>query len=202
MVILLSLNSSSMKKISWKKLSFAALLIAFGTLGRYLLLDFPNVETMTATALLAGAMLGGGYALVIPLLSVALFDLFYGNSPILLFTWSAWAVIGSIGMVLKGRNTKTWKFTTGMTGLGMASSLLFYFWTNFGVWLVGSLYPRTIEGLVSSYIAGIPFLKMQLIGNLIVVPIATVVFNFAWKRMRVPRVRLLKNKPKNAGITR
>ncbi|MBU0613082.1 hypothetical protein KKB10_03625 [Patescibacteria group bacterium] len=191
-----------MKKISWKKLSFAILLVTFGTLGRYLLLDFPNIETMTTTALLAGAMLGGGYALAIPLLSVAVFDIFYGNSSILLFTWSAWAIIGLIGLVLKGRKMKTLKFTASMTGLGMASSLLFYFWTNFGVWLVGSFYPRTVEGLISSYIAGIPFLKMQLIGNLIVVPIATVTLSFVWKGINSFQVKLLKNKPKNADIAR
>jgi hypothetical protein len=191
-----------MNNFSWKKLSFAVLLIVFGVFGRYLLLDLPNIETMTATALLAGAMLGGGYALVIPLLSVALFDLFYGNSSILLFTWSAWAIIGFIGLVLKGRKMKTWKFTASMTGLGMASSLLFYFWTNFGVWLVGSLYPRTVEGLISSYIAGIPFLKAQLIGNLIVVPIAAITFRFAWKYAQQPISKLVKNKPKNADFPR
>jgi len=49
-----------MKKINTKKIIFAFALIIFATGGRYLLLDFPNVETMTVAALLAGSLLGGG----------------------------------------------------------------------------------------------------------------------------------------------
>jgi uncharacterized membrane protein len=185
-----------MKKLSWKKLVFAILLVAFGTLGRYLLLDLPNIETMTAVALLSGALLGGGYTLVVPLISVALFDIFYGNSSILLFTWSAWAMIGLIGLVLRRRNMKTWKFTASMTGLGIASSLLFYFWTNFGVWLIGDWYPETLGGLMTCLIAGLPFLKAQIMGNLIAVPLIVVTLNYFWQKFDILQLRFVKNKPK------
>ncbi|MFA6391569.1 MAG: DUF6580 family putative transport protein [Patescibacteria group bacterium] len=189
-----------MKNISWRKLVFALLLIAFGTLGRYLLLDMPNIETMTAISLLAGALLGGGYALAVPLLSVALFDIFYGNSSILFFTWSAWAMIGLIGLVLKKKKMSAWKFTAGMTGLGVLSSVLFYIWTNFGVWLIGDWYPETVGGLMTCMIAGLPFLKAQILGNLIVVPIISISLSFVWQKFEVLQLRLTKNKPKNSDI--
>lgn len=187
-----------MKKLSWKKFSFAILLIIVGTLGRYLLLDMPNVETMTAVALLSGAMLGGGYALAVPLLSVALFDIFYGNSSILFFTWSAWAMIGLIGLILKRKSMNIWKLTASMTGLGIISSIIFYLWTNFGVWLIGDWYPETVQGLMTCMIAGLPFLKAQLIGNLIVVPVLSISLKIIWERGGFKRLALLKNKTKNA----
>ncbi|MFA6272225.1 MAG: DUF6580 family putative transport protein [Patescibacteria group bacterium] len=189
-----------MKMISWKKLSFALLLVVVGVIGRYLLLDFPNVETMTAVALLAGALLGGGYTVVVPLLAVAVFDIFYGNSSILFFTWSAWAIIGLIGLVLKGKKMKTWKFTASMAGLGVASSLFFYIWTNFGVWLIGDWYPETLSGLMTCMIAGLPFLKAQIMGNLIVVPLTAVSLNYVWQRVNALQFKLVKNKPKKVDI--
>lgn len=183
-----------MRKINRQKLIFAFLLIGFAVIGRYLLLDIPNVETMTAAALLAGALLGGGYTLLIPLASVAAFDLFYGNSPILLFTWSAWAIIGFFGLIMKGRDKTSWKFTAGLTGMGIVSSLFFFFWTNFGVWLIGTMYPKTASGLFTSYLMGIPFLRMQVLGNLIVVPIAATALHYLWKKMRVPKPKAVTEK--------
>ena len=42
----------------------------------------------------------------------------------------------------------------------------FYLTTNFAVWLFAGWYPPTAEGLAASYIAGLPFLKWTLFGNL------------------------------------
>jgi len=132
--------------------------------------------------------------LVIPLASVALFDWFYGNNPILLFTWSAWAIVGFLGLVLKGRTKSRWKFTAGLTGMGMVASLFFFFWTNFGVWLTSGLYPSTANGLLTSFIMGLPFLKMQVLGNLIVVPTAALAFHFLWEKIRIPRAKTVLEK--------
>lgn len=41
--------------------------------------------------------------------------------------------------------------------LALVSSGLFFTITNFGVWLSGGLYPKSFEGLIICYTAGIPF---------------------------------------------
>ena len=51
--------------------------------------------------------------------------------------------------------------------LTATGSVLFFVVTNFGVWLVGDLYPRTLEGLVACYVAGIPFFRNTLAGDLL-----------------------------------
>lgn len=47
-----------------------------------------------------------------------------------------------------------------------ASSLLFFSVVNFGVWLTNPLYPKTLSGLYLCYVAAIPFVANQLLGDL------------------------------------
>lgn len=166
----------------------AFVLIALGVGGRLIRIHyFPglyNVEPFTAMSLLAGAMLGGGYALTVPLSMVALSDMVIGNTPIMIFTWSAWAVIGILGMVLCKRKSPTIRFSLELTGMGIVASLFFYLWTNFGVWLIDGIYAHTFAGLLQSYIMGLPFLKNDIYGNLVIVPVVSLAAILVWKTAR------------------
>lgn len=46
------------------------------------------------------------------------------------------------------------------------SSLLFFVVTNFGEWMTNPIYPKTGVGLGICYLAGIPFLTNQILGDL------------------------------------
>ncbi len=46
------------------------------------------------------------------------------------------------------------------------STVFFFLLTNFSVWLQGELYPKTGLGLLASYVAGVPFLENQVLGDL------------------------------------
>lgn len=166
----------------------AFVLIALGVGGRLIRIHyFPglyNVEPFTVMSLLAGAMLGGGYALTVPLSMVALSDMVIGNTPIMIFTWSAWAVIGVLGMVLRKRKSPTARFSLELTGMGIVASLFFYLWTNFGVWLIDGIYAHTFAGLLQSYIMGLPFLKNDIYGNLVIVPVVSLAAILVWKTAR------------------
>ncbi len=48
---------------------------------------------------------------------------------------------------------------------GIIAGVVFYLITNFGVWLTGNLYPKTLTGLVASYEAGLPFFRNTILGN-------------------------------------
>jgi len=154
-----------------KRLILASLLILLGVAFRTVWHFWPNVEFITAATLLAGAYLGKKWAVIVPFLAMFLSDLILGNTNIFLFTWSAYIVIGylsnlshsdGIGKIVKA------------TGLGIAASFWFYLWTNFGVWLLDSwgMYPKTISGLINCYILALPFLKYNLLGNIIFVPLS------------------------------
>ncbi|ACZ31005.1 hypothetical protein Xcel_1986 [Xylanimonas cellulosilytica DSM 15894] len=134
---------------------------------------WPNVELLTATAFLAAVLLRHRLAALVPLAVVAASDVIIGNTGILVFTWTAWAVIG-LGSLLTRRSRGGWRRYVAALGFGIGGTAVFYLWTNFGVWAMGDgvWYARTWDGLMASYAAGLPFLRPQLLVNLALVPIA------------------------------
>ena len=51
--------------------------------------------------------------------------------------------------------------------LGFGSSLLFFIISNFGVWLLGNMYEKTINGLIDCYFMAIPFYKNTFLSTII-----------------------------------
>lgn len=174
-----------MKRIDLKKSIFAIALIVFGVATRLLLKDVPGIETMTAVTLLGGALLGRRYAMLVALICVAIADMAIGNSSILIFTWSAWALIGLFGIIQNKKKKIGLEYTATMTLMGLVSVIFFYLWTNFGVWIIGDWYPHTAAGLMQSYAMGLPFLRPQILGNLVIVPVLAMTFGFAWEKVKI-----------------
>lgn len=161
----------------------AAGLIAIGVIGRLLLQDMPNVETLTAVTLLAGSLLGGPWAALVGFVSAAATDMIIGNTDILYYTWSAWAAMGVFGYALRKREKRTVRHSLELTGMGVLGNLFFYAWTNFGVWHIGMLYPKTVDGLMQAYLMGLPFLRVQLLSTLIIVPVVSMIAIAAYKKL-------------------
>jgi hypothetical protein len=77
-------------------------------------------------------------------------------------TYLSFALIAWLGQWLSQNRS-----VPRIAGAALASSLLFFLTSNFGVWLFGSLYPFTLDGLVACYVAAIPFFWNTLGGDLI-----------------------------------
>lgn len=155
-----------------KKIILAAILILLALAFRTWWHLAPNIEYVTAAALLAGAYLGKKYAILVPLIIMVLSDTLIGNTNIFLFTWSAYLIIGLAGS--KYLILKTKYLIPKATGLGITAALWFFLWTNFGVWALDSwgMYPKTLAGLINCYLMGLSFLKLNLLGNLFFVPVS------------------------------
>lgn len=120
-----------------------------------------NVAPIAAMALFGGAYLDRKYAFVVPLVAMFSSDLFLGFHNTILFVYGSFLLTGVIGLWLKShRNVQ--RITLG----ALASSMLFFLITNFGVWLVGGLYPKTLSGLIQSYVMALPFFRNTLLGDL------------------------------------
>jgi len=169
-----------MNHFTSKKLIAAAVLIAFGAGGRYLLQDVPNIETITVVSLLAGSLLGGPWTIVVGLSTVAITDIFIGNTSILFYTWSAWAVMGVFGYALHNRKKRIVKHSLELTGMGVLGTAFFFLITNFGVWHLSGMYAHTVSGLMLSYTMALPFLRMSMISTLLIVPSVSVVALALW----------------------
>ena len=121
----------------------------------------PNFTAMNSIALLGVATLGSlRLSLFTVFATMFLSDLIIGFHCSLLFVYLSYGLV-----VLMGQ----WVFLKKSLSYNMllliASSLLFFFITNFGVWLTNSMYPRTLNGLGLCYLAAIPFLINQIIGS-------------------------------------
>ena len=91
--------------------------------------------------------------------------------------------IVGIGFLLRDRRTPL-----QIAGASLAGSVLFFVVTNFGVWMLGSLYPKTLEGLVACYVAAIPFFHNTLLGDAFFT--AVLFGGFVLAQRRFPVLRL------------
>lgn len=104
--------------------------------------------------------------------------------PMTVCVYLAIVVIGALGRWLQ-----TNKSLARVTGLATLGSVLFFVLTNFGVWAVFTeVYPRTLTGLFDCYIAGLPFFRNALIGDLGYT--ALLFGGFALLERTVPQVRV------------
>ncbi len=167
------------KKINRLKLTTAFILVFLGVLFRTVWHIGANIEFVTSSALISAAYLGLGYSIIVPLIIMIVTDFIIGNTNIFIFTWSGYLMIGLAGyLTLREKNSirKKKKFLTVIKAsqVGLFASFWFYLWTNFGVWLLDSfgMYPKNFSGLIQAYIFALPFLKYNLIGNMIIIPVS------------------------------
>lgn len=123
----------------------------------------PNFAPIGAMALFGGAYLSRKQAFVLPLAAMVLSDFFIGFDGFA----SRASVYGSfILIVLIGLWLKKHRSFQNIILASLASSVLFFVITNFGVWAFGELYPKTSEGLVACFVAAIPFFRNTIAGDL------------------------------------
>ncbi len=140
-----------------------ALLITmvFGAAVMRLLPHLPNFTPIAAMALFGGAYFSDKrLAFLIPFSALFLSDLILGLHAQMPVVYASIALIVCIGFSLQKR--QRW---LPIAGAALASSVLFFMTTNFGVWLFSSWYPRNMAGLIACYVAAIPFFGNTLLGD-------------------------------------
>ena len=120
-----------------------------------------NVSPVAAFALFSGTILPKRWSLIVPLATMIISDYLIGLHATVPFTWGAVLLISFLGWLLRDRFG--W---TKLLGTSLLGSCLFFLITNFGVWAIGDWYPRTAEGLWTCYVAGIPYFRGTLLGDL------------------------------------
>jgi len=121
-----------------------------------------GVSTIGATALYAGAYGNRRTAWLIPLAPLAVGALLTAVYPtvVMLCVFAGFALATAIGRRCLARRRSTGRFTLAV----VAGAGIFYLLSNLGVWLAG-YYPATPEGLLSCYLAGLPFLGLSLLAD-------------------------------------
>jgi len=138
------------------------LAIVFGAAALRLLPHPSNFTPIGALALFAGAHFDDKrWAFIAPLAAMFLTDLIIGFHVQMPIIYAAFAAIVCMGFLLRERKT-----ALGVTGASLAAATFFFIVSNFGVWLFDGLYPLTLAGLATCYIAAIPFFQNWLMGTL------------------------------------
>ena len=119
----------------------------------------PNMTAIGAVGLYAGAVLRGQRRWMVPLAALLISDavLGYYNLWLMLFVYGA-----SLAAIPCAR--------LSLVPSCCAAALVFFAISNFGVWLLGDIYPPTAAGLAACYLAALPFLGYGLMGNLLYYP--------------------------------
>jgi hypothetical protein len=123
-----------------------------------------NFTPVGAAALFAGATLRRKWmAFLVPLAAMLVSDAvigFHSGMPVI---YGCFAAIVCIGFALQSRT----RSALAVVGGAVSAATLFYIVTNFYVWASSALYPHTFAGLVTCYVAAIPFYGNQLAGDAI-----------------------------------
>ena len=145
----------------------------------------PNVSPIAAIALFGGAYLcDKRLAFFVPLAAMAVSDAVLGFHSLMLWVFGSFGVSVCIGIWLRKRRR-----VTTFAAAALLGSVQFYLITNFAVWFSGSLYPRTVEGLIACYIAALPFFQNTLLGDAMYT--AVLFGSFALAQKRFPALREL-----------
>ncbi len=143
--------------------SFVVLLL-LGVLGR-LLPHFPGSTPVMAIALFAG------FAFRSKIMAISLIAMIMSISDAFLGFYSLGLMLvvnlALMAPIILGRYLQVKFSCLSLACYGLGSGLGFFIISNFAVWGLENYYPMTLSGLVACYIAGLPFLKGMLFGNLL-----------------------------------
>jgi len=120
-----------------------------------------NFAPVGGMSLYAGARLRGWQAFALPLVLMAVTDPLLGGYSIATpFVYLAFMIT-----VWIGRHLQATENPVRIGAACLASSSIFFFVSNFGVW-IGHAYPHTLAGLAACYTAAIPFFGRTVAGDL------------------------------------
>ncbi|MGH9521957.1 MAG: DUF6580 family putative transport protein, partial [Terriglobales bacterium] len=80
----------------------------------------------------------------------------------LLVSWAWYAGIIGLGMLLRRNQASARIF-----GASVAAAVSFFLLSNFAVWAVWQMYPKTVAGLMTCYTVGLPFFQREVLGDVV-----------------------------------
>ena len=124
----------------------------------------PNFTPLLAIALFGGTQFRSKFlSVLVPLSILALSDLALGAYPYMWAVYMSFVVVIALGWWLKSEEFSWSRWTGGVFG----ASVVFFLTSNFAVWALGTMYPKTLSGLWSCYVAALPFFHNTLISTVV-----------------------------------
>ncbi|MEC9206088.1 MAG: DUF6580 family putative transport protein [Pseudomonadota bacterium] len=128
-----------------------------------MLSDIPNFTPTISLIIFAGFYIQDRvFAASVILFSQIISDAFIGFHDSMMFVYLPLLLIGYLSPIIIRK--------LNILSVSIASVLspsIFFIISNFGVWLTMGLYPGNLSGLLSCYVAGIPFFKYSLLSTIL-----------------------------------
>ena len=167
-----SVENVMQNQTSTKTLLVITAVCLLAIISRFVLIEWPNFKPVAAVAIFLGfycrdQRLAVGAVLGLMLVS----DLFLGfYSPFLMgAVYASIAIACGLGTVLGRRLQKSNSIGSRIGTVSVAAivaAVVFYLTTNIAVVFASPWYPNSISGILQSLVAGLPFFKYTLAGNL------------------------------------
>lgn len=171
---------------------FIISLIVLAVLSR--LVDHPpNFTPLAAIALFGAAYFSNKkWALIVPVLAWWVSDLllnatiYASYETTFLAGYQLWSFLAIALIAVVGYYMLRKISFKNIIGSAFVAAIIFFLISNFGVWLSGTMYPMNISGLISCYVAGIPFFHWSLLGNIFYLGLMVGVYE--WVNVRYLKV--------------
>ena len=161
-----------------------AIFVVLGVAGRFWI-ETPNFKPVAAFALFGGFYFRRPCLAVVGMVFVmGVSDLMQGIYPwqLMACVYFSLAVSVLLGITIRNRlgnsglSVSHW---AGFLGASLTMSTIFYLLTNGACWLLGGWYPLTMAGLTECYLAGLPFYRWTLVGDLFFTTLTVGCFSLA-----------------------
>lgn len=157
-----------------------------------------NFSPLGAIGLFGGAyFLKKWHALIIPIAATWLSDLFINNVIYAKyypeFTWfydgfywqyASYLLISVVGILFYKKINPS-----KVVGGALISTIIFFMVSNVGCWVGNLFYPQNANGLLTCYMAGIPFVKGTLLGDLFYTSVLFGTFYLVQKKFQLQPIR-------------
>lgn len=122
-----------------------------------------NFTAVGGVALFSGAYFSKKYfAVLVPLMGLFISDLVIGMHDQMLPVYFSYALIVVLGCTLQVNSPRLRTAATSIAG-----ACLFFLITNFTSWYGNSFYAQSFDGLMNSYLLGVPFFRAQFASDVV-----------------------------------
>ena len=156
-----------------KNILIIAIIFAVAAATRLIPHEMMNFTAVGALAFMGGAIIKNKYLrYILPVVVLAITDLVLNMVIYAEFTEGSffyegmlWVYIPFLISVFIGRLILKEQTPGKVVFAGFVSGIVFFLISNFGVWLSGTMYPKTGGGLLEAYYMGLPFFRNTLMHN-------------------------------------
>ena len=125
--------------------------------------DIPNFTATIALIMYTSYLIRDKFlSVLVILLSQIISDLYIEIYSSMFFVYGAYVFIALLSPIIMNKLS----FKSVLIS-SLVTPTIFFIVSNFGVWITGSTYPLSLDGLIMCYVAGIPFFDETLLSTVV-----------------------------------